>query len=115
MSLLRPKYTGRICVVDLLPSNWSLDPGQEYRATCRTRVEPVCVREVVIQDFVLVELSIDHYFIKTQQLTEAFGSRVYRLDHGGKTALGHVEVTLLLRNDRDEVLRGRDALFEENV
>ncbi len=107
------RYTGRVRVEDLTATSWLVPPGEIYRAVCRARDRIVFVNEVLVQDFALVELYINHFFTPTKERATIVGTRAYHLEPG-KNVPGHVEVALVLKNDTDRSLRVREANFEED-
>lgn len=108
------RYTGRVRVEAFVSSDWLLAPGETYRATCRTREGTVFVHEILVQDFTLVELYIGNHFVPTKERATVVGSRAYHLEPAGKSVPGHLDVSLVLKNDTDRSLRVREANFEED-
>jgi hypothetical protein len=110
-----PSYTGRILVEDL-GEYGDVPPGETYQATtCRTR-ERLHLSDVLVRDFVLVELYVGNHFVHfvpTKEHTSVPGSRAYHLGHAGVDVLLSMDVVIHLKNDTDHPLRVRWARFEE--
>lgn len=120
----RSKYTGRIIMEELVHAEMRLDgayqvpPGGTYRTTCRPN-DHLRLSEILVYDFTLAELYVDHSFVSTALRADDrdrgdLTAHLYRLRPSAVVVPTASEVELHLKNTTNRSLPAREAHFEES-